>query len=133
MRCQGASKWGKLRTRIGGPLHLRSWYTGVGFLADNIFSRRRTDGNDFLERLVVVVTACELQRARLKDLDTLASVDFEIPALLPVLVVHTRIIRVSTRADEPHDSWKGQCDGQSVQDLHGFGYLWRYYELDGVV
>jgi hypothetical protein len=47
---------------------------------------------------VVDVSACELQRTRLKDLDMLASVEFKIPALLPVLVVHTRIIRFTAGA-----------------------------------
>jgi hypothetical protein len=102
--------------------------TGVGIFASNLSTVWRSDHKRgevigviraLLEPLIVI-SACELQRARLKDLDTFASVDFEIPALLPVLTVHARIIRVTTGAGEPHDSWKHQCNTQSVQELHGF-------------
>jgi hypothetical protein len=103
--------------------------TGVGIFARNLSTtvwrgdHKRGEVIGVLRALLeplIVISACELQRARLKDLDTFASVDFEIPALLPVLTVHARIIRVTTGAGEPHDSWKHQCNTQSVQELHGF-------------
>jgi hypothetical protein len=113
--------------------------TNTGAIAGNLFTRGRRyynwmkDIDTVLGRFGVlavlvklfggVVTACKLQRTRLEDMDTLTSVDFEIPALLPVLVVHTRIIGVSTRAGVPNDSWKGQCDYESVQELHGCAFL----------
>jgi hypothetical protein len=66
---------------------------------------KRWDVIGVLLELLVVVSACELQRARLnKDLDIFATVEFEIPALLPVLVIRARIIRVSAGAGDPRGS-----------------------------
>jgi hypothetical protein len=97
--------------------------TGVLLFAHNLVTRGRTKGKGVpvvLLKILVIVPACKLQRTRLEDLDTFAFVDFEVPALLPVLLVHANIIRLSAWAGEPHDSRKHQCNDQrGVQELHG--------------
>jgi hypothetical protein len=81
-----------------------------------------------MKLFIAPISASKLQRTRLRleDLDTLASVDFEIPALVPVLAVHTGIIRITAGAVEAEDSWKHQCDDRNGQNLHGCSTILEY-------
>jgi hypothetical protein len=119
-RPSGKAKSMKWRSTALAILVDEETHTSVrtSFVQD-LVTRGKEKGNGvlvaLLELLIVAVSACELQRTRLKDLDTLASVDFEIPALIPIHAIHTGIIGVSAGAGDPNDSWEDECSNQSIQ------------------
>jgi hypothetical protein len=129
----GKAKSTKWRSAALAILVDEETHTGARLFARNVFFiQGRIQGNSVLvvqvkvisyvlgtwPKLFIVVSACELHRTRpyVNDLYILASVDFEIPALIPIPTsFHARIIRFAAGAGKSHDSSEDERSNESVQ------------------